>query len=166
MGLKNRGRTRPVTTNIGATVPPRAPAPGFALPGRHRPQTDPRTGLPIALPVAAREGEPSRRVVAADPLWISRWQNSTSPPDERPWVRGFRWWVPNVQYATWGPTPENDYRIDFLWKDHRHAYHGIPRPVWEQLRAWTGSVGEWFHDNILVPDWKPGRGARYPNFPL
>ncbi len=158
MGLKNRGRTGGPRTNIGASVP----VPFSTSTGAF---TDRRNGLPVAFPVAQFADEaPNPQVIAQDPLWISRWQNSATVKGERPWVKGYRWWSAGVRYQTWGPT--QDYRIDFLWKDHRHAYHGIPKNVWDQFRTWTGSVGVWFHQMILVPNWSKGKGARYPNFPL
>lgn len=115
------------------------------------------------LPVAQRTDQGP----LADPLWITRTQSSPSHPDERPWVRGYRWWVPDVEYVTWFEVAT--YRIDFLWSDHRHAYHRIPAAVWEDFRTYIGgggSPGVWFHENVLVHGWRRGKGARYPNFEI
>src|SRR5262245_23661424 len=117
MTIRSRGGEERTTIRAaGPGIRPPTQPPPRLLPGTRGP-------LPVGLPVADGTG---RQFVADEPLWISRWQNSTSPPDERPWVRGYRWWVPNVKYPTWGPRPADDYRIDFLWKDHRHAYYLIP----------------------------------------
>ena len=154
-----------VRTNIGTTVPPARPL--TEAPQRLNPPRDGvMTGVPVALPVAQFEGEEPRvQLIAPDPLWVSRWQNSKTPVGrERPWVKGYRWWVAGVKYETWGPDPL--YRIDIMWKDHKHAYTGIPRDLWEDFRKLTGSVGEWFHKFILPPNWRPGMGAMWPNFPL
>lgn len=166
-------------TNIGTTVPPVAPM--FS-----RPQQFKRVGLPVAqregeavgprlipnappvaLPIAQREGEALLpKVIAPDPLWVSRWQNSATPVGQpRPWVTGYRWWVAGVHYSSGWYDPDS-YRIDFMWRNHREAYMLIPYAVWQDFRLNTGSVGQWFHRNILVPGWKRGMGARYPSFPL
>lgn len=150
-------------TNIGATVPPVRPLtePGQAfIPGTG-------TALPVALPVAKFEGEEAGpQVVAPDPLWTSRWQNSKTPvgAKERPWVRGYKFFIAGVRYETWGPDPL--FRIDFMWKNHREGYYNIPAAVFEDFKHLTGSVGEWFHNFILVENWKPGMGARYPSIKL
>lgn len=160
--LKRIPRPGPLT-NIGASIP--AARPLMGRPRAFVPGTG--TALPIGLPVAQLEGEaPGPQVVATDPLWISRWQNSATPIGQpRPWVVGYRWWVQNVVYQSIGrPLPY--YRIDLMWRDHRHAYINIPRDLWEEFRQLTTSVGQWFHRRILGPDWKPGKGALYDGFPL
>ncbi len=149
--------------NIGASTPP-----GQALVRPAR-LFVPRTGtaLPIALPVAQREGEqPGPQAIANDPLWVSRWQPSpTMPRSKAPWVVGYRWWVQNVVYQSIG-TPLPYYRIDLKWRDHAHAYIEIPRDLWEEFRQLRTSVGQWFHQRILGPNWKKGAGSLFPDFPL
>jgi hypothetical protein len=145
-------------TNIGTTVPP-------AKVGSSRPVM--RGGLPVARPVGAPEGEdPGPKVVAPDPLWISRWQPSaTVPLSKAPWVVGYRWWVQGVVYQSVGE-PMPHYRIDLLWRDHAHAYTHIPRALWEEFRQLGTSVGSWFHKKILGPNWRPGVKPLYPDFPI
>ena len=156
----------PPLTNIGTTVPPRVPlavpAPRLVPPAPGVP-----TGIPVALPVAGREGEaPGPQAIAPDPLWVSRWQPSATPQGQpRPWVVGYRWWVQGVVYQSIR-TPLPYFRIDLMWRDHRHAYIEIPRDLWERFRRLTTSVGQFFHREILGPGWRPGAGARYPGFPL
>lgn len=178
-GLPQPGRI----TNIGTTVPhPRAPTERpqrFLAPLRPRlPPGSVGAGSveahAVALPIAqtvemVEAGEEVQRLVAQDPIWRSRWQPSATPVGQpRPWVTGFRWWVPIVRYTSWGPTPEDEYRIDFMWRGHRHAYYKIPRAVWIQFITWGGSVGQWFHANILVDGWngRTVKGVRYPDFEL
>ena len=104
--------------------------------------------------------------VNPDPIWRSRWQDSaTEDPEQRPWVRGYRWWEALVPFETWEPDPL--YRIDFRWRDgFMMGYSGIPHSVWFEFINWTGSVGQWYHKNILKPGWRPGMGARYPEVPI
>lgn len=160
------GLPRPgMKTNIGTTVPPRVP-PSAPPPSFRPPRPGESSGIPVAMPVAQMEGEtPGPKVMVPEPLWVSRWQpTATVPASEGPWVTGYRLWHEAVAYQGYGVL--GYFRLDFMWRDHRHAYTHIPRDVWFEFRGWTGSVGQWFHENILVPNWKPGRGARYPNFPL
>ena len=151
----------PALTNIGTSVPPvRRPSPRVFVPGTG-------TALPVALPVATPEGQdPGPQQVAADPLWVSRWQPSATVPLSRaPWIVGIRFWAQNVVYQSIG-TPLPYYRIDFRWRDHAHAYTNIPREVWDHFRTLTTSVGQAYHRLILGPGWRPGAGALYPDFPL
>lgn len=140
-------------TNIGTSVPPRVPLTEPVRPGQ-------------TLPVAQFEGEtPGARMIAPDPDWISRWQPSaTRPLDKAPWIVGYRWWVAGVMYESWGP--DELFRIDLMWRDHKHAYSAIPRTLWEDFRKLGSSVGQWFHKNILGPGWKPGKGSLFPDWPL
>ncbi len=149
-------------TNIGTTTPPTRP-----LQGRPRvfiPGTG--TALPIGLPVAQQEGEvPGAKAIAPDPLWISRWQNSATPIGQpRPWVVGYKWWIKGLVYQSVGqPLPYN--QIDFKWRDYARGYINIPDDLLDKFKHWTDSVGQFFHQFILVPNWKPGMGARYPEVP-
>jgi hypothetical protein len=145
-------------TNIGASVPGARPLTEPAQ--QFRPGSG--QGLPVGLPVARIEGEgPGAVYVAADPLWIARWQSSPNPADK--WVQAYRWFVADVKYETWGPNPA--YRIDFLWKDHAHAYL-VPFRLFDNFRKLATSPGVWFHDFIVGRGWKRGQGALWPNWAI
>ncbi len=161
--LTNIGTTRPIARPLTEPARPVLPT-GLPIGGtfqRFRPGATPE-----ALIEAQREGEPpGPQAIAPDPLWISRWQpTATVPPEDGPWVVGYRWWVQNVIYQSIG-TPLPYYRIDLMWRDHRHAYVGIGRDLWQEFRQLQTSVGQWFHRRILGPGWHRGQGAMYDGFP-
>lgn len=162
-----------VRTNIGATVPPPPlpTRPSVRPPGLPiaRDITNPNAGinqrmlpgaLPIAMPVAQREGEePGAQHVAPDPLWISRWQNSPNP--KKRWVNAYRFWKGGVVYQTRGRIESNI--LGFWWTDgYQMGYSGISDRLFQQFVRLTTSPGVWFHRYILGPGWKPGAGALYP----
>lgn len=142
-------------TNIGTTVPPvKGPATALrflprALPigdigGRFR-----REGRPEAIPVARHEDEgQGEQYIQPDPLWISRWQPSATPPNRpRPWVTGYRWWVAGAAYQSLGRI--DYYRLDMRFIDQHQHYYKVEEQVWREFRVLTTSVGQWLHYRIL-----------------
>ncbi len=122
--------------------------------------------LPIGLPVAQQEGEqPGSKVVAPDPLWISRWQPSaTIPLSKAPWIIAYRWYSAGVVYQTLGLMSSD--RIELWFKDGHQHWYEVPRSLYEDFRRLTSSVGQWLHRNILG-GWSPGTwNCRFPNGPL
>lgn len=146
-------------TNIGTSVPPRV-IPGPAQ--RFRPGTG--QALPLGLPQAVPEGQdPGPQVESAEPLWVSRWQPSKTPVNQkRPWVTGYRSYVKGNVYPSKGRI--DHYRIEMMFIDGHQHWYEVPEDLFFAFRVLTKSVGEWLHDNILRP-MKSG-AASFPNGPM
>lgn len=161
MGRQNRRYT-----NIGTTRP--GPArPLTEKPQRFAPQQGQRVAaalgnapppaVPVAMPVAAREGEEQQQYVSPEPLWISRWQPSkTVPLSKAPWIIAYRWWIQGAVYNELGGRPLNYYRIDLWFKDGHQHYYQVDRSKWLEFRALLTSIGQWLHQNNLGRNWVNG----------